>query len=105
MIMGDSIAVGIHAQAPRCAMLAHKGWTSARWHQRYRTIRIDADRVVISLGSNDGHGDTASQIAAIARRSMPGVWCGSSRPVIGGRRGLSWPRRPDMAMWCCIFRR
>jgi lysophospholipase L1-like esterase len=65
MIMGDSIAVGIHAQAPRCAMLAHKGWTSARWHQRYRTIRVDADRVVISLGSNDGHGDTASQIAAI----------------------------------------
>jgi lysophospholipase L1-like esterase len=65
MIMGDSIAVGIHAQAPRCAMLAHKGWTSARWHQHYRTIRIDADRVVISLGSNDGHGDTASQIRAI----------------------------------------
>lgn len=65
MIMGDSIAVGIHAQAPRCAMLAHKGWTSARWHQHYRTIRIDTDRVVISLGSNDGHGDTAGQIAAI----------------------------------------
>jgi hypothetical protein len=38
VIMGDSIAVGIHAQAPSCAMLAHKGWTSARWHQRYRTL-------------------------------------------------------------------
>lgn len=65
LIMGDSIAVGIHAQAPSCAMLAHKGWTSAQWHQHYRTLRIDADRVVISLGSNDGHGDTAGQIAAI----------------------------------------
>lgn len=65
VIIGDSIAVGIHAQAPSCAMLAHKGWTSTRWHQRYRTLRVDADRVVISLGSNDGHGDTAGQIAAI----------------------------------------
>lgn len=65
LILGDSIAAGIHGQAPECRALAHKGWTSARWHRHYRAMPLGAERVLISLGSNDGAGDTARQIAAI----------------------------------------
>ncbi|WP_343611123.1 SGNH/GDSL hydrolase family protein [Novosphingobium sp.] len=63
--LGDSIADGVHAAGPGCLNLAHKGWSSARWYARYRTTRIEADRVVISLGSNDRGIDTAPQIEAI----------------------------------------
>lgn len=68
MIVGDSIGVGLHAAAPECRALAHKGWTSAQWRRHYRAAALDADRLVISLGSNDGQGDTARQIAAIRAR-------------------------------------
>lgn len=62
---GDSIGDGIHHYAPACTSMAHKGWSSAQWHRHYAAITLSADRVLISLGSNDGRGDTASQIAAI----------------------------------------
>jgi ABC-type xylose transport system substrate-binding protein len=65
---GDSIGDGIHHYAPACTSMAHKGWSSARWHRHYAKITLSADRVLISLGSNDGRGDTASQIAAIRKQ-------------------------------------
>lgn len=76
LIVGDSIAQGIHAYAPRCTMIAHRGWSSTRWHDRYHAVPLDADRVVISLGSNDWDGDTGSQIAAIRAQVQAGqvVW-------------------------------
>jgi lysophospholipase L1-like esterase len=65
LIVGDSIALGIHSHAPGCRALAHKGWSSARWQDHYRTTQLDADRVLISLGSNDGRGDTLARIEAV----------------------------------------
>jgi len=64
-VIGDSIAQGVAAQMPQCAALAHKGWTSARWRHQYQTRRIDADRVVISLGSNDFGADTGPTLESI----------------------------------------
>jgi hypothetical protein len=45
---GDSIGAGIHHYAPACTSMAHKGWSSARWHRHYSKITLSADRVLIS---------------------------------------------------------
>jgi lysophospholipase L1-like esterase len=51
LIAGDSIAVGIAQHRPECAMNATVGITSRAFNSHVGAI--DADTVVISLGSND----------------------------------------------------
>lgn len=57
LILGDSIAVGTKMFAPtECVAYARGGWNSWQWNKDYLHHRLDADTVVISLGSNDHQG-------------------------------------------------
>jgi lysophospholipase L1-like esterase len=51
--LGDSIAVGVGQKLPECQIEAEVGITSARFIAE-RLLPSRADRVVISLGVNDG---------------------------------------------------
>lgn len=87
MILGDSLGDGLAAHMPQCQAIAHKGWSSTHWRDAYGTMRIDADRVVISLGSNDFGIDTAHQLRLIraqvkARRVIWIVPARNAGPVL-----------------------
>ena len=57
LILGDSIAVGTKMFAPtECVSYSHGGWNSWQWNKEYLTKQLDANTVVISLGSNDHSG-------------------------------------------------
>ncbi len=53
LVMGDSIAVGVGQNLPQCRTEAKVGVSSTQVVQRLRDDP-SADRVVISLGANDG---------------------------------------------------
>jgi len=53
MILGDSIAVGIHQFKPECVSYAKGGWNSWQWNKTYLNQDLTASNVIISLGSND----------------------------------------------------
>jgi lysophospholipase L1-like esterase len=53
LIVGDSIAVGVHQQRPECVSYAHGGWNSWQWNKKYKDTTLNAKTVIISLGSND----------------------------------------------------
>lgn len=54
LIIGDSIAVGLHQQMPTCSVLAHVGISSSGWAHGYGVHPLPPqDMVVVSLGSND----------------------------------------------------
>jgi lysophospholipase L1-like esterase len=53
LIIGDSIAQGIANHRPECVEYAQVGHTSRQANRAYRTRRLSADTVVISLGTND----------------------------------------------------
>lgn len=53
LVIGDSIAVGVHQQRPECVSYAHGGWNSWQWNKKYKDKSLDAKTVIISLGSND----------------------------------------------------
>jgi hypothetical protein len=53
LIMGDSIAVGIHQFSHNCDKMARIGISSEHWYKIYSVNHINSKTVVISLGSND----------------------------------------------------
>jgi lysophospholipase L1-like esterase len=53
LILGDSIAVGVHQQRPECVSYAHGGWNSWQWNKKYQNTPLKSKTVIISLGSND----------------------------------------------------
>ena len=54
LILGDSIAVGVHRFRPECATYARSGINSYDWNNRYIVDAVKPARsVIISLGSND----------------------------------------------------
>lgn len=53
LILGDSIAVGVHSTRPDCAVYAKVGINSREFVNRYIGKDLVADTVLISLGSND----------------------------------------------------
>ena len=54
LIAGDSIAVGTKMFAPtECVSYAQKGYTSFQWNNKFGSNNLDANVVVISLGTND----------------------------------------------------
>jgi len=53
LIIGDSIAQGIANHRPECVEYAQVGHNSRQANRAYRTRRLSADTVVISLGTND----------------------------------------------------
>jgi lysophospholipase L1-like esterase len=53
MIIGDSIAVGVHQHRSECISYAKTGINSQHWNQLYLQNNLRAKTVIISLGSND----------------------------------------------------
>jgi len=56
MILGDSIAVGMHQFKPECVAYAKGGINSWQWNKTNLNKNLSASNVVISLGSNDHPG-------------------------------------------------
>lgn len=56
LILGDSIAVGVHLQRWECTSLSKSGWNTHQWNRDYLSRDLSAKNVIISLGSNDHKG-------------------------------------------------
>jgi len=58
LILGDSIAVGVHIAKPECVAYAKSGWNSWRWNKDYlsKASTHNSKTVIISLGANDHNG-------------------------------------------------
>jgi hypothetical protein len=57
LIVGDSIAVGTKMFAPKeCVSYAHSGWNTWQWNKKWGNTPLDANVLVISLGTNDYKG-------------------------------------------------
>jgi len=69
LVLGDSVAVGVHQHMPKCAKMAHVGWNSGRWATHYLDgTDISAGVVVISLGGNDRNISTLGNLHYIRKR-------------------------------------
>lgn len=53
MVIGDSIAVGVHTQRQECAAYAKGGINTWQWNKMYGEKDLTAGTVIISLGTND----------------------------------------------------
>lgn len=53
LILGDSIAQGVHMFRRECAAYTQVGINSSKFLKRYSVKRLSAEVVVISLGTND----------------------------------------------------
>lgn len=56
IVLGDSIAVGVHTQRPECISYAKGGINSWQWNKQFASNALTAGIVIISLGSNDHKG-------------------------------------------------
>lgn len=56
LIAGDSIAVGTHQFRPECVAYAKSGINSYQWNRQNTNKKLNANTVIISLGSNDHEG-------------------------------------------------
>jgi lysophospholipase L1-like esterase len=56
LIVGDSIAVGTHQYRPECVAYAKGGINSSQWNRKNADKQLNANTVIISLGSNDHTG-------------------------------------------------
>lgn len=69
LILGDSIAVGVQQYKPNCALYAKVGINSKQWNKNYTMMNLNADTVVISLGTNDYQGiDTERELTKLRER-------------------------------------
>ena len=53
LIIGDSIAQGVHEHRPECRVIAQRGINSREWNRKFGKQALNSPVVVISLGSND----------------------------------------------------
>ena len=53
LILGDSIAEGTQQFRPRCIAYAKNGINSSQWNKQNANKKLNANTVIISLGSND----------------------------------------------------
>lgn len=78
LIIGDSIAVGTKMFAPKeCVSYSKGGFNTWQWNKRWGTIKLEADKVIISLGTNDHSGvNTYKELNKIRHRirSTNVVW-------------------------------
>jgi len=56
LILGDSIAKGTQQFRPRCIAYAKSGINSSQWNKQNANKNLNANTVIISLGSNDHAG-------------------------------------------------
>lgn len=69
VILGDSIAQGVHHFRPSCLDYAHPMWNSEQWNLHYRNVQFNANSAVISLGTNDTTAvDTKTELNEIRSR-------------------------------------
>jgi lysophospholipase L1-like esterase len=53
LILGDSIATGVAMHRKECVSYAQVGINSKQYNRLYETKKLNADTVIISLGTND----------------------------------------------------
>ena len=53
LILGDSIATGIASYRKECVSYAQVGINSKQYNRLYQTHQMNADTIIISLGTND----------------------------------------------------
>ena len=70
LILGDSIAVGIHQQLPACEYVAEVGINSYNYYKKYVTKVAESNKYIISLGANDLGMDTYTWIEKL-RAELP----------------------------------
>ena len=57
LIIGDSIAVSTKMFAPKeCVSYSKGGFNTRQWNKRWGYVKMEANKVVISLGTNDHKG-------------------------------------------------
>ena len=57
LIIGDSIAVGTKMFAPKeCVSYAKGGINTWQWNKKWGSFKLEANKLVISLGTNDHRG-------------------------------------------------
>ena len=57
LIIGDSIAVGTKMFAPKeCVSYAKGGFNTWQWNRKWGSYKLEANKLVISLGTNDHSG-------------------------------------------------
>jgi lysophospholipase L1-like esterase len=56
LVLGDSIAVGIHQFRPECGLHAKVGINSRDWNNTFIGKNLNSGVTIISLGSNDHEG-------------------------------------------------
>lgn len=69
LIVGDSIAVGVHQHRPECVAYAKVGINSRNWNNRYLGKTLPTKTAIISIGSNDNKIKTLDE-AALMRESI-----------------------------------
>jgi lysophospholipase L1-like esterase len=62
LIIGDSIAFGVSMVRPECTAIVRSGINSANWNRNFLPAVQPAKTVIISLGTNDSHIDTESNL-------------------------------------------
>ena len=67
LVLGDSIAVGLSSALAECRVDAKAGISSPSFADTH-VARAGGDLVVISLGSNDGRGDTTAALERVRAR-------------------------------------
>lgn len=72
LIVGDSIAVGIHQHRPECVVRASVGITSTAWNKRFGSSVLPAQHTIISLGTNDWLADKTFQEILQLRAKITG---------------------------------
>lgn len=74
MIIGDSIAVGVHMARTECVRFAKGGWNSWQWNKDYLAPASSRsyETVVISLGANDHKGVKTEQELRKMREAVKG---------------------------------
>lgn len=70
LIIGDSIAVGTKMFAPKeCISYAKGGFNSWQWNKKWGSYRLEAGKLIISLGTNDHKGvNTEKELEKIRSR-------------------------------------
>lgn len=69
LIVGDSIAVGVSQVRTECHSHSVSGINSANWNKKFGAKPLDAQTVIISLGSNDYRGiETDTEIRRLRER-------------------------------------
>ena len=75
LILGDSIAVGIHQARPECVSYSKGGWNTWQWNKDYlaQASAQPAKTIIISLGANDHKGVKTEQELRKMREAIKGT--------------------------------